>query len=469
MVACGATDALAQQPPPAGPPPAQPPPGQPPAAQPPPPAEPRQPPLQPGEERELPDYSGREEPTTAGDVLIWVPRVVFFPAYVVTEYVVRRPVGALMIAAERGKWIQEVTEFFTFGPNNNIGIVPTALLDFGFQTSVGVYMFYDDFLGAEGNAFRVHAAFGGLDWLRLTVADRIPIDESAYLKLRFEGSTRPDFYFFGIGPDSAKDDVSRYKAEWLDFSGTFFSQIKGPSSLEFINAVRTTRFDPTCCGDETEPTLSTQIRTGRLEAPPGLEDGYTAYRQGLRLALDSRRPRPEPGSGFRLDLLGEHAVDLRAPGQSRWLEYGATVGGFLDITGQQRVVSLSVGTYFADPLGEREVPFTDLVQLGGDQPMRGFRGGRLMGRSAAVATLEYRYPIWALLDGAAQVAVGNVFGEHLDGLDMEKMRLAFSFGIRTSGERDHSFDILVGAGTETFEQGAELNDLRLVIGGTRHF
>ena len=101
--------------------------------------------------------------------------------------------------------------------------------------------------------------------------------------------------------------------------------------------------------------------------------------------------------------------------------------------------------------------------------MRGFRPGRLMGRSSAVATLEYRYPIWATLDGAAQVAMGNVFGAHLDGFDPELMRLAFTFGIRTAGERDHSFDILFGAGTETFKDGAALNSVRFVLGATRTF
>ena len=39
--------------------------------------------------RELPDYDGRgRAPTTAADVLLWPPRVVLFPLYVTSEYVV---------------------------------------------------------------------------------------------------------------------------------------------------------------------------------------------------------------------------------------------------------------------------------------------------------------------------------------------------------------------------------------------
>src|SRR5262249_6333396 len=54
------------------------------------------------------DYDGRTEPTTPGDVLIWVPRILFFPVYLVTEFVIRRPLGFLMVSAERGRWIEAV-------------------------------------------------------------------------------------------------------------------------------------------------------------------------------------------------------------------------------------------------------------------------------------------------------------------------------------------------------------------------
>src|SRR5262249_8130399 len=40
------------------------------------------------DQRPVPDYQGRgDAPTDAGDVLIWVPRVVFAPVYFVAEYV----------------------------------------------------------------------------------------------------------------------------------------------------------------------------------------------------------------------------------------------------------------------------------------------------------------------------------------------------------------------------------------------
>ncbi|WP_157907043.1 BamA/TamA family outer membrane protein [Sorangium cellulosum] len=422
-------------------------------------------PLSPGAKRPVPDYDGRpDEATSAGDALLWVPRVVFFPAYLASEYLVRRPLGALTVAAEQGEWIKELKDIFTFGPNNDIGIVPTALFDFGFRASVGVYFFYDD-LFVPGNELRVHAATGGVDWWRLTLADRIPLGGRAHLKLRGEADIRPDWLFSGIGPSSLERDWARYRARSVEGTATLHADFGAFSFVEAITGAKTVDFHDICC----KPTVGFRVARGRYPMPPSYDTGYTAYRIGGRAGLDSRLPRPARGNGVRLELSGEHAADLERPLESRWIRYGGSLGGFVDLTGHDRIVSLVLSAAFADPLGAAEVPFTELAELGGDAPMRGFREGRLRGRSAAAATLEYRYPVWAFVDGTVQVAAGNVFGEHLRDFDLDLLRMSFVLGLRTSGERDHSIDLLIGSATETFEQGAGLQELRFMVGATHGF
>jgi hypothetical protein len=425
------------------------------------------PPGPPSAPRELPEYDGRPPPgTTAGEAFLWVPRVVLFPVHVVTEYVLRRPLGAITVAAEKGKWIEVLTDAFTFGPTNNIGIVPTALLDFGFRTSVGVYSWYDDFLFKD-NALRVHAAFGGTDWLRLTIADRISLGKDAYLKIRGEASHRPDFFFYGVGPTSRLVDRARYGADWVDGSATFHASVAKTVTLDSYVGVKTASFhDEFCCRDL---TVRERAASPSYPIPTAYDTGYTGFRAGGKLAFDTRSPRPAPGSGVRVEASGSYGADLRAPHATGWVKYGGAVGGFVDLTGHNHVLSLTATALFVDPLRGQPIPFVELVSLGGNNPMSGFREGRLLGRSAAAATLEYRYPIWAFLDGAAQAALGNVFNEHLDGLEPRNLRFSFDFGIRAVGERDNSFSVLVGAGTETFGQGARLNEARILIGATSGF
>ena len=128
-----------------------------------------------------------------------------------------------------------------------------------------------------------------------------------------------------------------------------------------------------------------------------------------------------------------------------------------------------MSTLLSDPLGRAARTVTELVKLGGPGMMPGFRAGRLADRSAAVATLRYAWPIWIWLNGSLQVATGNVFGARFEGFRAERNRLSAAIGIESIGSRDSIFQALVGFGTETFESGAEIDSLRVVLGARRGF
>src|SRR5690242_17423021 len=51
--------------------------------------------------RALPDYDGRGNPEASSSPALWVPRVLLSPAYLVSEYGIRRPLGFLISSAER--------------------------------------------------------------------------------------------------------------------------------------------------------------------------------------------------------------------------------------------------------------------------------------------------------------------------------------------------------------------------------
>jgi len=422
--------------------------------------------------RPVPDYDGRgARETSPGESLLWVPRVLFFPVYLVAEYVLRWPLGELTVAAEHGRWIERVSSVFRSGPDgtseakpdNRMTAFPTLLVDVGFRTSVGVYFAWDG-AGPKGNDFRAHAAIGGSDWFRLALAYNIQVDPTTKLKLRAEGLRRPDSVFYGLGPSSREATRSRFAVDALAAGLALESRpVPGVTALA-TTSVRNIEFPRGLCCDE--PTLRERVTSGALPSVPGFPAGFTTVRQALDVAFDSRAPGPAPGSGVRLELHGDLAFDAQRATTSRWTGYGASVAGYLDLTGKNRVLSLEVSARFADPLGDAAIPFLELPTLGGDGAMRGFVPGRLYGRSQAVAKLEYRYPVWAFLDATLQAAVGNVFGEHLEDLGPELLRTSVAFGFRTNGPRDQSFDILVGAGTETFEQGARFNTVRFVVGSS---
>jgi hypothetical protein len=416
------------------------------------------------ETRELPDYHGREEKTSVGDVVIWVPRVVLSPLYFVSEFVIRRPLGALISTAEREHVPETLVDIFTLTPDHKVGLVPTFFVDFGFKPSVGLYFFWDDFL-AKNNDLRVKAAFWGWSWLGASITDRIQLGSDQAVTLQLLGSRRPDYRYYGQGASSREENLSRYGASRLQAALSFGSELAGHGHLDTGAIVRRVSFhDP----DPTYVSTQDRIDDGVFPAPVAFDTGYTAAYSRVQVRLDTRKARSRTGSGLRFETGAEQGSTINEPPRS-WLRWGGALTGSLDLNQRGRIVSLTLSTLFSDPLTDLEQPFTELIQLGGKGPMPGYLPGRLYGRSAAVATLAYHWPIWVFLNGQIQASVGNVFDAHLQDFSGKLLRFATAIGVETAQVTDNPVQILFGLGTETFESGAQVNNFRFVLGTTSDF
>jgi len=415
--------------------------------------------------RPLPDYAGRPpRPPTPGQDLLWVPRIVFSPVYFITEYLIREPIGALEIAAERSNIPSVLYDFFAFGPQHKAGLAPIAFVDFGLNPSLGVYAFWDDaFL--PGNDLGIHFVGWPDEWLGGSVVQRIRFWKKDALQLKVVAIQRPDQPFYGIGPSTLQSAQSRYGIDKVDGSATLDFPTWRSSKIETGVGVRNEHFFDGHYGGD--PGIVEQARTGTFALPDGYPGGYTAEINHLLVALDTRRPFPDEGSGIRLEGQASQGNGVASSPASGWLRWQGAVGAFVDVDGHRRVLSLSVQALFSDPLGSQPVPFTELVALGGDAaPMPGFYVGRLVDRSAAVATLRYRWPIGPWLDGSMQTAFGNVFGEHLQGFEPGLLRVSAAMGFETDSSPDSNFQLLLGFGSETFDHGGQIDTFRLSLGIT---
>lgn len=418
------------------------------------------------ERRPLPDYDGRGGPRQApGRKALWIPRLLLSPLYFVSEFVIRRPLGAAITAAEKAELPAALYDFFAFGPDHKAGIVPIAFVDFGFLPSVGLYAFWDD-AGFKGHDLRLRGSTWGPKWISGTVTDRIHFNDRFDLTLTSTATRRPDYAFYGIGPDTREKSLMRYTGKLFDAHAATRLGFADSSFLETAFGYRGASFGPGEYGGEL--SVDTAVAAGRIPPPPGFDEGYRAPYARTRLVLDSRR-KSTSATGGRLEISGEEAADLKNSPTSGWVRYGATLGGFVDLGASGRVISLSVAALLADPIGDRPVPFNELVTLGGPNLMPGFRAYRLYDRSAMVATLRYSWPIWVWLNGSLQFATGNVLGPHFEGFRAGRGRLSTAIGIESGNSRDSVFQALFGFGTETFESGAKIDSLRFVVGARSGF
>ncbi|HEY0477277.1 MAG TPA: hypothetical protein VGD37_07115, partial [Kofleriaceae bacterium] len=402
--------------------------------------------------------------TDADSWALWIPRVALSPLYFVNEYVVRRPLGALVTVAERRHWVNAVTGFFTFGPGGNYMVVPTALFDFGLLPSVGVY-FSGDGTWAAGNTIRLHAATWGADWINATARDRMTWDAGATaLAVRVDFKRQADLLFFGTGPDVTDATRSRYGLERFDAGVSFDHQLFGESALALSSGVRTIAYRPgQCCGD---PALDARIADGSLAMPSGYGVSYATLYQRAELALDSRAPRPASATGGYLQLHTETDIDVRR--DRSWIGYGAVVGAAVDLQSRQRTLKLQLAADAVDPVRGDVVPFNELASLGGSL-MPGFVAGWMTGRSTVAGQVGYSWPVWMWLDGQARLSLGNAFGRRLGDFRADKLRLSADLGLVSVGQRDQGFELLFGVGTEPLDQGAGITSVRLSFGSRKGF
>ena len=385
------------------------------------------------DKRALPDYDGR--PDEKRSAALWVPRILAAPLYLTSEFVLRRPLGALTRDVERADEGSARSRFrFT----------PIVVADVGFKPWFGLHVKREDTF-VRGNALHAQAAFGGIHTLLLGLADEASIDDRAALSAFGTLTRRDDAIFHGLGPRSSPDARIRYGLDRLETGLGFQVAIGASSSFRSVVGLRGTRF--------TDPSeLSTH--------------DYALVFQGAALTLDTRRDPSRPTTAARLELDGEHAIETDATRDARFVRWGAEATLSLDLTGKQRVLALSTAVRFVDPIRGDLPPVTELVTLGGDRFLRGFLFGRLVGQSAFVTAVTYEWPIWVWLDGLVAAEAGDVFGAHLDGFAPKLLRTSFTAGMRATGT-DATVELLGGIGTEPIADGMRISSGRFVLAITR--
>ncbi len=411
----------------------------------------------------MPDY-GRAEPAppTAAEALRWVPRVLFHPAHVLVERVLRGPLVAVVDWGEEHHVFARLKRFFTW-VDGQAGFFPTAFVEFGLNPHVGFYAYLENLLLSHHKLI-VRAGFWSDQWIRLAAENRLGVfaGNTGSLVLRAEYTTRPDHLFAGVGlgPDGRSGLLTRYRETLLSVDAGLESKISGLNTVSFWLGFRQTRFG-SGQGRSIEEVYDL--------TDPVLVPGFATYQlaeASAKLALDSRSDQRQwsPGTGLRLELQSALAVDP-ADSSLAFVRYGGELAGFWDWSGVNHVLGLRLHAEQVSKIGARPVPFTELTSFGGLEYLRGFLAGRLRGQSGAVVTADYRFPVWAFLDADMFVSAGGVFGPDFEGFAVDRTRLSWGFGLRSNNSRDVSFDMMLAFGSSRLDEGSlQVDRVHFVLG-----
>jgi len=151
-------------------------------------------------------------------------------------------------------------------------------------------------------------------------------------------------------------------------------------------------------------------------------DGSTISRPGLLLRYDSRDQiyYPTRGSFATIDF----AFNTEALGAtSNYQALSFDMSHYLSF--KKQVLALNIWT--AKQFGD--VPFQNLLLLGGSSQGRGIIKGRYREKTIALMQGEYRFPIWKRFLGAAFLSYGNV-GSSYEDIFSESWKLNYGAGLR---------------------------------------
>ena len=423
-------------------------------------------PLLEGQKRATPSYGELEPPPpTARDVFIWIPRAILVPPHLAVEYLFRRPVVAFVRWGDEHYVFKHIYDAFTWDGGQS-GIYPVAGIDLGIKSTVGLALVDRRFL-AEPNALRASVSASTQGVFGVSAQDRLRVfrDGTGVLQLGAHFTERPDGVFYGVGPDTRSQDK------------TFYSYVSRAVALALIGdlgglhhaIVEIGYRDTTFGSSEISPdTPSLDSRYGGVDQPPlpGGWNGFDLAWTRAALVLDSRNPTFEsPATGARIEAGASYDRSLRDRNLAL-VSWGINTGVFYDVSGAHHILALEVAAQFIENIGAREIPFTELPELGGNIWMRGFLTGRLRGPSTIVASLQYRYPVSSFIEGELFSSLGNAFAGHLDGFELQRLFLNWGLGLRTTFSRDASIALTVAVASNRLDSTSfdPVDSTRLSLG-----
>lgn len=232
----------------------------------------------------------------------------------------------------------------------------------------------------------------------------------------------PQENFFGLGPDSSRDDRSDYAIRTNHFGGRAgvrpFPHLLVGGGLEYL--------EPRVGAGQNDRYPDVSVAFDPSEVP-GLDTRADFLRSDAFIEVDYREPRnARKGGWYRVDF--SHYGD-RTANQFTFNRLDFDVRQFVGFLAGRRVIAARLFVSTSDTRADQTMPFYFMPTLGGNDTLRGFREYRFRGPHAILAQGEYRWEIWSGFDGAIFYDAGKV-ADRRDDLDFGNLESDYGIGFR---------------------------------------
>jgi outer membrane protein assembly factor BamA len=227
--------------------------------------------------------------------------------------------------------------------------------------------------------------------------------------------------FFGLGPDSNRDDEVTYGLANMVIGGS--GTYRPVTWLNLSVGV-----------DHLRPEVSSTTEPGSLLSrfdatqAPGLFDQPEYLRYSTTVDVNMRQPRGNPRRGGQYKLAHQRYNDNEGNLFS-FDRVEIDLQQYVPLLKDRRVIALRARAAMTDAVEGAQVPFYLQPTLGGPDDLRGFRHFRFRDRNSLLLQAEYRWEIFTAVDGAIFYEAGKVAPRRED-LDLRDLESDYGIGFR---------------------------------------
>ena len=409
-----------------------------------------EPPTLTAEERQDPaSYRGRTNDANAGDALAWIPRALFSPLYVVTEYGIRVPTWTVLAWADRHHVFPILDNILN--PTPDISWHPIVAFDLGVFVALGAGLEVRNFL-TRSNTVNLTGEGGWPGAWLFDAKDTWKVG-AVQFGLRGAAFSRDDRKFYGFGPNSG--DVATYFSQ-RRFEGFVFAgvDVQNHLSVKLSQGFRADRIGPA-----PEDSIENFFDPKTI---PGF--GQTNLAMAMAdLRLDSRRS-PDHSGGARLLTNLTYARDVD-DSERRFVSTEVDAEAAVEVSRPDRVLALRGYLMDTFPLGTEPVPLLEQAMLGWKNHL-GFTWGRFRDESAVMLELRYHYPVAYFIDMQWITSVGNVFARDFSDFDVKALTTSMGVGLRTRRTGRRPLQLIFALGTTRFDEPFAIQSVRFCLMST---
>ena len=302
----------------------------------------------------------------------------------------------------------------------------------GFYPKLGNITPGSGFAGGPGyrrpGLFGGHAdasAFAAVSTMRYWMVEarlRLPrlAHERVAVDVYGQRSDFPREQFYGLGPDSSRDNESRYALA----NTAVGAAVSVRPQKWLIFGAGTELFDPTVSGTDDELSIE---RHYPAPATPGLSTQSRFFRHTASAELNYREPQGNPRRGGRYAVAFQKFVD-QDDGRFSFDRVEIDLQQYVPLLKDRRVLALRAhGSLIPD--ADAVAPFYLQRTLGGPDDLRGFRRFRFRDENLLLLQAEYRWEIFTAVDGAIFYDAGTVASRPSE-LSLGNMESDYGIGFR---------------------------------------